>query len=471
MNLIGPFLLGALMLGDGALMRSHNPELFRRVMRFPLFYCVVWLAWVAAYLILVSPHDGLADQLLASGRRHPSIYITMFFYIFVFPLYALRRQRYLQEDPLRPAEYLEGDDRATRTYLGFEFFQVCMVGFYGSLVIEITLGTVYRLLHLNLPEIDEMMVSVFFTTILGFVIISRSAHRFSAKGFWENVGFARGVPWSRGVFGPIMMGIVFAGMAGLTVMRNAGRQPQTPMSETLQTAQSSDTIFIFVAWAWLVAPAFEEIIFRGYCFHIFRKTLGRKGAITLIALAFAVLHVPQYWGDWAAIAAVAATGLGLTLLRDWSGTTRASLIMHLTYNVGVTLIPAIIVTAQNPYYHQYSTQYSHLSVDQREELLRKNIAYNPEYSDAYNDLAWLYAEEKTNIEEGLRLINRALEMSPDNSAYKDTKAELLEVRGDYEEALSIRQDIVENSYSDDMVAQQRERIKELEEILAGDDAP
>ncbi len=466
MNLAGPFALGALMFGDGLLMSRQNRELAIKTLRFPYFFSVIWAAVTMIYLLLgpASPDSG-GESGIFSKTPDPGAYIALFFYLFIFPIYALRRQRFFREDPGRPSGFLDGDDRATRIYLGLEFFQAGMAGFFGSLIIELGLRGAFRVFQINLPEIDELMVSVFFSTVLALVIIHRSARKFSPAGFWPNVGFVSGVPWSRGVFVPIMAGMMFAGLASMTVMRNAGRQPQTPMSETLQTAQSSETILVFIAWAWLVAPIFEEIIFRGYCFHIFRKSLGRGMAVGLITLAFAVLHVPQYWGDWVAIVAVAATGLGLTLLRDWSGTTRASLIMHLVYNVGVTMIPAIILTAQNPFYHQYTAKFDSLTVSEKEDLLRKNIAYNREFPDAYNDLAWLYAEEKIHIEEGLRLIDEALAMTPNNSAYKDTKAELLEVRGDYEQALMIRKDIVDNSYSDDMIDRQRDRIEQLKELM------
>ncbi|MCA9395172.1 MAG: CPBP family intramembrane metalloprotease [Candidatus Omnitrophica bacterium] len=460
MSIAAPFTLIVLMLCEGLLMFRQNRRLARLTLSYPYLLSGLWTA-IALLNMAVGP--GRSDP---AGWPNIKPFLVLLFYLGIFPFYLWRRRRFFRADPRRPKGYLDGDDRPTRIYLGLEFFQICIIGFYGSMAIELILGLVFRLLGLDLPEIDELMISIFFSTIFALYIIYRSARKFSHHGFWHNVGFAGGLTWARSVFIPIIMGMTFALAASLAVMRNAGRQPQTPMSETLQTAQSSDTIFIFIGWAWLVAPVFEEIIFRGYFFHIFRKSLGRLMAVGLITLTFAVMHVPQYWGDWAAIFAVGGTGLGLTLLREWSGTTRASLIMHLVYNVGVTVIPAMMLTAQNPFYHQYSVGYGHLSVEEKERLLKQNIAFNPEYADAYNDLAWLYAEEQINVDAGLRLIDEALAMSPDNSAYKDTKAELLEVKGDLTQAMAIRQDIVETSYSDDMVDRQRERIERLEEVLA-----
>lgn len=460
MSIAAPFTLIVLMISEGLLMARQNRQLARLTLLFPYLLSGLWTV-IAVLNMAFGPAASAAGAL-------PNIkpFLILFFYLAIFPYYLLRRHRFMRADPQRPQGYLDGDDRPTRIYLGLEFFRTCILGFYGSMAIELILDLVFRLLGLDLPEIDELMISIFFSTIFGLYIIYLSARKFSRHGFWHNVGFAGGMSWARSVFVPIMTGMLFALVASLTVMRNAGRQPQTPMSETLQTAQSSDTILIFIGWAWLVAPVFEEIIFRGYYFHIFRKSLGRAMAVGLITLTFAVLHVPQYWGDWAAILAVGGTGLGLTLLREWSGTTRASLIMHLVYNVGVTVIPGMMLTAQNPFYHQYSVGYGSLSVEQKERLLKKNIAYNPEFADAYNDLAWLYAEEQIHIDTGLRLIDEALAMTPDSSAYKDTKAELLEIKGDYAQALIIREDIADTSYSDDMVDRQLERIEKLEELLA-----
>ena len=65
------------------------------------------------------------------------------------------------------------------------------------------------------------------------------------------------------------------------------------------------------------------------------------------------------------------------------------------------------------------------------------IAVNPTFGDVYNSLAWLYAQEGINLEEGIELVNRALELDAESAAYWDTLAELYIKKGELEKAREI----------------------------------
>ena len=187
-----------------------------------------------------------------------------------------------------------------------------------------------------------------------------------------------------------------------------------------------------------IAPLIEEIVFRGYFFHVLEEWIGVQKAIYVIALTFAFLHVGQYWGDWLAIIMVTVLGFALTLLRAWSGSTIASVITHYVYNGGVTIIPIIMIAISNPAYLEYKINYFDYDAQTKEILLRKSIASQPDFVDAYNDLAWLYAEEEKNLNEALELVDKALKVAPQQPAYLDTKAEILEKLGRFDEAQLIR---------------------------------
>jgi len=76
------------------------------------------------------------------------------------------------------------------------------------------------------------------------------------------------------------------------------------------------------------APLGEEIIFRGYFFRVLSVVKGPVWSAVIIALSFGLLHVEQYWGDWLAIAMVAALGLALSYLRAWTGTSLSTMVTH-----------------------------------------------------------------------------------------------------------------------------------------------
>lgn len=82
-------------------------------------------------------------------------------------------------------------------------------------------------------------------------------------------------------------------------------------------------------------------------------------------------------------------------------------------------------------------------IDEAAELFKKCIAMQPEpanaqdfnaWVDAHNYLAYMWAERGLNLDEGLRLVNRALEFAPDNAAYIDTRGWIYFMQGRYAEA-------------------------------------
>lgn len=70
-----------------------------------------------------------------------------------------------------------------------------------------------------------------------------------------------------------------------------------------------------------------------------------------------------------------------------------------------------------------------------EKLLTKAITLNSENSDAFNYLAYMWAEKGINLDQAIDYIHHALEIEPDNGAYLDTLGWILFKQGKYEAAL------------------------------------
>ena len=75
-------------------------------------------------------------------------------------------------------------------------------------------------------------------------------------------------------------------------------------------------------------------------------------------------------------------------------------------------------------------------LDKAEEYYRQALLLEPESPDKLNRLAWFLIENDRNINEGLRLIDRALELKPDNYNFIDTKGWGLYKLGKTKEALA-----------------------------------
>ncbi len=81
----------------------------------------------------------------------------------------------------------------------------------------------------------------------------------------------------------------------------------------------------------LVAPAGEEILFRGYLFRGFvRSERAAWPAIIVISALWARLHV-QY--DWTGVGEIAAAGLFLGWVRWRSGSTLLTILLHALFNL------------------------------------------------------------------------------------------------------------------------------------------
>jgi tetratricopeptide (TPR) repeat protein len=74
-------------------------------------------------------------------------------------------------------------------------------------------------------------------------------------------------------------------------------------------------------------------------------------------------------------------------------------------------------------------------MDKAEEYYRKALTLEPENPERLNSLAWFLIDNDRNINEGLELIEKALESTPDYYNYLDTKGWGLYKKGKTEEAL------------------------------------
>jgi len=91
------------------------------------------------------------------------------------------------------------------------------------------------------------------------------------------------------------------------------------------------------AFAILVAPFMEEMVFRGILFGIFESQVGLRFAILITAILFGGLHVPEYWGAWNHMFLIFLVGLVFSLARGMSGSLAPSVFLHVGYNASMMI--------------------------------------------------------------------------------------------------------------------------------------
>lgn len=98
---------------------------------------------------------------------------------------------------------------------------------------------------------------------------------------------------------------------------------------------SPEAACAIAAFAILVAPCAEELVFRGVFFRFFERQTGVKMAVLATAALFAGMHVPQYWGAWNHVLLISVVALVFSLARGLTGSLAPSIFLHIAYNTGL----------------------------------------------------------------------------------------------------------------------------------------
>jgi membrane protease YdiL (CAAX protease family) len=101
---------------------------------------------------------------------------------------------------------------------------------------------------------------------------------------------------------------------------------------------SPSSAYAVAAFAVVIAPFMEELLFRGLLFAFFERHAGVKFAVIATAVLFAGLHIPEYWGAWNHVLMILVVGVTFSLVRGLSGSVTPSFILHLAYNSTLMLM-------------------------------------------------------------------------------------------------------------------------------------
>ena len=94
-------------------------------------------------------------------------------------------------------------------------------------------------------------------------------------------------------------------------------------------------------------------------------------------------------------------------------------------------------TQYSIYYNQGMKYYKERKYKKAITYFEKAIESIPDYSLAYNALAWVYMEMETNLDEGVKLVLEALKLKPNNPNYLDTLASLYYKKGENNKAIEV----------------------------------
>lgn len=97
--------------------------------------------------------------------------------------------------------------------------------------------------------------------------------------------------------------------------------------------------------------------------------------------------------------------------------------------------------------------------DKAESLFKKSIELDEKNAIALNNLAWLYCEHKTKLDDGVKYATKAVELDPRNDNYLDTLAEVYFLLEQYDDAIDVMKKAISINPNYTYLQQQLKKIE------------
>ena len=161
--------------------------------------------------------------------------------------------------------------------------------------------------------------------LLGVVyLLAALRHR---QPLWASLGWTTAF---RGAWWCVLLAPVLAiAISAASALLRAPLIP-TPAERLLAGRLSPLAVGVF---ATIIGPAFEELLFRGFLQPLLARSLHSALAIALTALPFALLHGAQNDWSWQHVVLIFAAGSAFGIVRQRTGSTAGSALMHMGYNL------------------------------------------------------------------------------------------------------------------------------------------
>jgi membrane protease YdiL (CAAX protease family) len=186
--------------------------------------------------------------------------------------------------------------------------------------------TFLRIFRLHPVKAAEMVAQQFVAYIFAFLVLVVIFRAQYGRPFWRSLG------WKRLNVPPLVA--VAAGCLaalGVTAIANLMRIPETdnPLMQLMRDRFSMALVTIFGITA---GPIAEELAFRGFLQPLLVKSFGVVRGILIASVPFGLLHFSEYGNSWRHVILISAAGAAFGWMRQATGSTKASSLMHAAYN-------------------------------------------------------------------------------------------------------------------------------------------
>ena len=185
---------------------------------------------------------------------------------------------------------------------------------------------------INTDVLNTILATIVYLLLIGFIIgIPWKLKVWQpVGGYRQLLGLTRILQWRDILFAAVAFVAYLALSTGLILLVsslvpgfNSTQNQDLMFSKVLSP---SNAVLIFTALV-VVAPLFEEIIFRGFLFGTLRRTIPVVAAALVTSIVFAIVH-----GQWNVGIDVFALSLISCFLRYKTGSLWPSILLHMTKN-------------------------------------------------------------------------------------------------------------------------------------------
>jgi CAAX protease family protein len=252
--------------------------------------------------------------------------------------------------PVQPSTQLPEDLRISWSwahFIVFLFFSVIslsVVQFAFAMAYAPHLHPISReqLEHYLFSKPQFIIGSMLFWDALVFLFLYITIAALREVPFWRSLGWRKLVSTKSAPGNPLVYLLAGGGLYVLVALATATmKTPQNAPIEDLFKYRA--TAFLFMAMAVLVAPVFEETVFRGYLYPLLAKSFGIVAGVIVTGLLFGLMHGYQLGWSWQLVSVLIFVGIVFTFVRSRTGTVVSSFLMHLGYN-SMIAVSSIIAT-------------------------------------------------------------------------------------------------------------------------------
>jgi len=226
-----------------------------------------------------------------------------------------------------------------------DLFLLVVIFFLGGLIITSLVEMTFAVLGVPVSNIQKDpkllgTIELISQTILSLFVLAYLGAQVRIRfrqPFWRTLGWrrikTRIIPgWMAGL-GLVMTGFLTSVLVTFASSAIGSKGP-LPIQSFYQDRLTAE---LLMAISVLIAPLFEETIFRGYLYPVLARSWGVAAGVVVTGVIFGLLHAPQLWHGWAQIGLLVCVGILFTYVRAASRTVLASYLLHVSYNAFIFL--------------------------------------------------------------------------------------------------------------------------------------